>query len=135
MRSKTLPIIVVLITAMLLLTGCHRLGLVKSPSASKSATETASAASGFTVAVENGGGVKGRGAAMVTKLKSLGFNVASKATNAPQSNAAKTKVMYKSGHQADAAKVQKALALGTVQAEPSSVTATATVLVVVGKDF
>jgi hypothetical protein len=128
MRKNTLAIVGLLVASMLLLTGCHRLGLVKSPSGPK-------AAPGLTVAVENGGGVKGRGAAMATKLKSLGFNVLGKATNAPQTDLAKTEIMYKPGHQADATKVQQALAIGTVQPEPVSVTATATVLVVVGQDF
>jgi hypothetical protein len=133
MQKNARAIVGLLVAAMLLLTGCHRLGLVTSPGGSKGAA--ASTASGFSVAVENGGGIRGRGAAMATKLKSLGFNVLGKATNAPSTDLAKTEIMYKPGHQADATKVQQALAIGTVQPEPASVTATATVLVVVGQDF
>lgn len=154
MRHKGLAIVGSVVAATLILTGCHRLGLVTSPSKTTPSTtaigappatttgEATSAPSGgaatstaaFTIAVQNGGGIKGRGAAMVTALHSLGFAPA-KATNAQRTNYASTVILYKPGHQADAARVQKALAFGKVESAPAGVAFSTDVLVVVGKDY
>lgn len=149
---KNLAVLGVLILAMVAVTGCHRLGLVKStpqkPAASSASSATASpaatgsAAAGatpgrvkqtFTLAVQNGGGVNGGGAAMVARLSSVGLT-AGKATNA-KLRYPSTLIMYGSGHKADAAKVLKALGLGKIETLPASVQTTADVLVMVGKGF
>jgi hypothetical protein len=146
MRLRRIALVGVAV-AMLLLSGCHRLGLVKSsaspasssskPAASSSGapTSTASAsAASISVAVQNGGGVKGRGAAMVARLKGLGFKPGS-ATNAKRTDYATTVILYNPGHEVDAAQTQKALGLGRVEPAASGVTFPKAVLVVVGKDF
>jgi hypothetical protein len=149
---KNAAVLGLLVLTMLAVTGCHRLGLVKStpktPVASSAATtapsQTATAAAAasstpgavsqtFTLAVQNGGGRNGRGAAMVARLQSVGLS-AGKATNA-KLRYPSTLIMYRSGHKAEAATVQKALGLGTIVALPAGVQTTADVLVIVGKDF
>lgn len=146
-RTKPTILAIVLVTAALL-TGCHRLGLAKSPpkkpksSAEASATSTAAGSKAatttvsqtYTIAVQNGGGIKGRGAAMVDKLKSLGILANGKAVNA-KLRYPKTLVVYATGHQADAQQVQQAIGIGTVKAAPKSLKITTDVLVILGKDF
>ncbi|MDR3685641.1 MAG: LytR C-terminal domain-containing protein [Coriobacteriia bacterium] len=147
MRLRRIALVGVAVAMVLLLSGCHRLGLVKSPATSASSSSKTAAspstaptgtapanAAGIAVAVQNGGGIKGRGAAMVTRLKGLGFNPG-KATNAKRTDYATTVVLYNPGHEAEATQVQKALALGKVQPAPADVTFPSGVLVIVGKDF
>jgi hypothetical protein len=147
MRFRRIALIGVAVAMVMLLSGCHRLGLVKSSASSASTgvsatassspaptgAETAKAAS-VGIAVQNGGGIKGRGAAMVSRLKGLGFKP-SAATNAKRTDYATTVILFNPGHDGDAAQVQKALGLGKIQPAASDVTFPTAVLVIVGKDF
>ncbi len=134
---RFLVIIAIALATATVLTGCHRLGLVPTPK--KAATAKSSAATApaqtFTLSVQNGGGVKGRGAEMVKRLQSLGFKVTSIAINAKKSDHAKTLVVFHPGLEADATKVQKAIGIGALQPATPSLDATTDVMVLVGKDF
>jgi hypothetical protein len=146
MRMRKSALATIGLALVLLLTGCHRLGLVKSTastgSGSTSAAATAapvpsavsSSTASVSISVQNGGGIKGRGAAMVAHLKTLGFQ-AGKATNAKRIDYATTVIYFNPGHEADANRVQKALGMGAVHAATSDAPFSTNVLVVVGKDY
>ena len=132
---RFLAVSLVVVAAVTVLTGCHRLGLVSTPAKPTTKAAAKPAAQGYTISVQNGGGVKGRGAAMVSRLQSLGFKVSAIATNAKKTTYASTVIVFAQGKDADAAKIQKALGIGAVQPSDGSVEATTDIVVVVGKDF
>lgn len=131
---RVLAVLLLSVVAATAMTGCHRLGLVSTP-AKPAAAKAATASQAYTISVQNGGGVKGRGAEMVKRLQSAGFKVASAATNAKTSDFATTLIVFKPGFDADAAQIQASLGIGTPQAATPSLEATTDILVVVGKDF
>ncbi|HEY3318153.1 MAG TPA: LytR C-terminal domain-containing protein [Coriobacteriia bacterium] len=143
MQRSKLILAVIAVSALLLLPGCHRLGLVKTPKkAAKTAEATATASapastttdvSAVVLTVENGGGVKGRGAAMVAKLQALGYTVP-KATNA-KLRYPTTLIYFKPGHDAEAAQVRNAIGIGVAKPATAKITFTSDVMVIVGKDF
>ena len=146
MPARRIGLAALALVALLLLPGCHLLGLVKSTakpkagSASVASSSTASGNSGgaefskTTVAVQNGGGVKGRGAAMVSRLKTLGFR-SGPATNAKVSNRTSTVIYFKPGYESDAARIQTSLGLGTPTPATAADALPTDILVVVGRDF
>jgi hypothetical protein len=145
MSPKRVSLVAVVLCVVVLLAGCHRLGLVKAPAKpiSVTASPTASVAAtasvptvdpaSISITVENGGGVNGRGAAMVSKLSGLGFRPG-KATNAKLKYPTTT-VFFTPGHAAAAAQVSKAIAIGKTEAASAVTSFTTDVLVMVGKDF
>jgi len=134
---RVLAVIVIAVAAATVLSGCHRLGLVSTPAktAASKATSATATPQGYTISVQNGGGVKGRGAEMVKRLQAAGYKVASAATNAKRSDHATTLIVFKSGFDADAAQIQASLGIGAPQAATPSLEGTTEILVVVGKDF
>ena len=75
------------------------------PGASATALATVS------VSVQNGGGIKGRGAAMVSHVVGLGLHPGT-ATNAKDTSWATTVVFFAPGHEDEAARVHKSLGVG-----------------------
>jgi biopolymer transport protein ExbD len=135
MMRRFLAVLVIVVAAATVLTGCHRLGLASTPAKAPAKAAAKPAAQGYTISVQNGGGVKGRGAAMVSHLQSLGFKVSAIATNAKKTTYASTLIVFRQGKDADAAKVQQALGIGAAQPSDGSIEATTDIVVVVGKDF
>lgn len=146
MRGRTVALVGAAISVVILLSGCHRLGLAN-PTSSQTTVKTSAATSAtppptaavttpsaVSISVQNGGGIKGRGAAMVSRLQRLGFRPG-KATNAKSTNYATTLILYTPGHSDQAAQVRTVLGLGTVQSVPASIVSSTDVLVIVGKDF
>ncbi len=143
--SRKHTVFALAVAVLLLLPGCHRLGLVKSPPKAPKAAEattttppstaasTTAGPSAVSVSVQNGGGVKGKGAAMAAKLQALGYTVP-KATNSVLRYAT-TVVYYKDGHQAEAQALRNALGIGQVHKAPKKLAFNSDVLVIVGKDF
>ena len=132
---RVLAILMIVVASATVLTGCHRLGLASTPKTPAKAAVKSAPAQPFSLSVQNGGGVKGKGAEMVKRLQSLGFKVSAIATNAKKSNHATTLIVFKPGLVADASTIQKKLGIGAPQPASASFEATTDILVVVGKDF
>lgn len=131
---RVIAILMIVVASATALTGCHRLGLVSTPKTPAKAVAKAPAQP-FSLSVQNGGGVKGKGAEMVKRLQALGFKVSAIATNAKKSNHPTTLIVFKPGLEADAAAIQKKLGIGAPQPASASFEATTDILVVVGRDF